>query len=283
MQLQQNLPTFTAAGIKVFAISYDPVEVLAKFAGEFGITYPLLYDQGSVVMKRYGILNTMIRPEETEYYGLPYPGTYAVGEDGRVTEKSFFRYYRVRPSAQSMLKDMFDVDFDAGGDPHVEAAGEGVQVSAVLASDALLFMQRDPLYVRLALDPGLHIYRGPVPEGFVATEVTVTGPDGLVVDAPVTPEGHPFRVQGIPHDFEVLDGNVEIEVPISWTQPDNAPDAATHVPLEITVRYQACDEQQCFIPRTVAMHLDVPVGRLFRAMPAWAPPPPPPSGDPPKG
>lgn len=272
MQLQQNLDTFTAAGIKVFAISYDPVEVLAKFAGEFGITFPLLADEGSKVIRQYGIFNTMIRPEETEHYGLPYPGTYAVGEDGRVTEKSFFRYYRVRPSAQSMLKDMFDVEFDTGGDPYVEAAGEGAQVSAVLASDGLVFMQRDPLYVRIALDPGLHIYRAPVPDGFVATEVTVTGPEQLVVDTPVYPEGHPFRVAGIPHDFEVLDGNVEIEVPIQWTQPDNAPDAATTVPLEITVRYQACDEQQCFIPRTVAMHLDVPVGRLYRATPPSPPP-----------
>ena len=273
MQLQQNLETFTAAGIKVFAISYDPVDVLAKFAEEFGITFPLLSDEGSAVMRQYGIMNTMVRPEETDYYGIPYPGTYAVGEDGRVTEKSFFRYYRVRPSAQSMLKDLFDVEFDTGGDPFVEAAGEGARVSAVLASDGLVFMQRDPLYVRIALNPGLHIYRAPVPDGFIATEVTVTGPDLLVVEQPVYPEGHPFRVADIPHEFEVLDGSVEIEVPIQWTQPDNAPDAATIVPLEITVRYQACDAQQCFIPRTVSLHLDVPVGRLYRATPPSTPPP----------
>lgn len=273
MQLQQNLQAFTEAGIKVFAISYDPVDVLAKFAEEFGITYPLLYDQGSVVMKRFGILNTMIREDE-DYYGIPYPGAYAVGPDGRVTEKSFFRYYRVRPSAQSVLKDLFDVDFDTGGDPYVEAAGEGAKVSAVLAAEGLVFMQRDPLYVRIDLDPGLHIYRAPVPEGFIPTEVTVSGPEGLVVDEAVYPDAHPFRVAGIPHEFQVMDGHVEIEVPLQWTLPDNTPDAATQVPLEITVRYQACDDQQCFIPRTVQMHLDVPVGKLYRA----APPTPPPAG-----
>ncbi|MGE3855334.1 MAG: protein-disulfide reductase DsbD domain-containing protein [Dehalococcoidia bacterium] len=195
-----------------------------------------------------------------------------MGEDGLVTEKSFFRYYRVRPSAQSVLKDLFDVDFDTGGDPFVEAAGEGARVSAVLAAEGLVFMQRDPLYVRLALDPGLHIYRGPVPEGFIATEVTVTGPEGLEVDAPVFPDAHPFRVAGIPHEFQVMEGNVEIEVPISWTKPDNTPDAAKVVPVDITVRYQACDEQQCFIPRTVELHMDLPVGTLYRARPA-APPP----------
>ena len=273
MQLQQNLEAFTQAGIRVFAVSYDSVEVLAKFAREFGITYPLLSDEQSEVIRRFGILNTLIRPDETEYYGLPYPGAYAVGEDGLVTEKSFFRYYRVRPSAQSVLKDMFDIEFDAGGDPHVEAAGDGARISAVLSSDGLVFMQQVPLYVRIELDAGLHVYRAPVPEGFVATEVTVTGPSDLVVEPAVFPDAHPFRVVGIPHEFQVMDGAIEIEVPVQWIQADNAPDAATVVPLEITVRYQACDETQCFIPRTVVMHLDAPVGRLYRAMPPGAPPP----------
>ncbi len=269
MQLQQNLEAFTQAGIKVFAISYDPVDVLSKFAEEFGITYPLLYDQGSVVMERYGILNKMIRPDE-DFYGIPYPGAYAAGNDGRVTEKSFFRYYRVRPSAQSVLKDMFEVDFDTGGDPYVEAAGEGAKVSAVLSSDGLVFMQRDPLYIRIELDPGLHIYRAPVPDGFIPTEVTVTGPVGLEVDEAIYPDTHPFRVEGIPHEFQVMDGAIEIEVPLSWTLNEGET-----VPLDITVRYQACDDHQCFVPRTVEMHLDVPVGRLYRATPANPPPPPP--------
>jgi peroxiredoxin len=39
------------------AISYDPVEVLAAFASQHTITYPLLSDVGSVVIKRFGILN----------------------------------------------------------------------------------------------------------------------------------------------------------------------------------------------------------------------------------
>ena len=262
MQLQQNIEAFTKAGIRVFAISYDPVEVLARFATEFGITFPLLSDAGSAVIRRLGILNTLIRPDEQEHYGIPYPGVYAVGEDGVITEKSFYRYYRVRPSAQSVLKDLFDVDFDSGGDPHVEAAGEGAKISVVLAADGLVFMQRDPLYVRIALEPGLHIYRAPVPEGFIATSVTVTGPEGLTVEPALFPAARPFRVAGIPHEFQAMDGTVEIEVPISWTRNEG-----DSVPLDIVVRYQACDERQCFLPRTVEMHLDAPVGRLYRPTP----------------
>ena len=42
------------------AISYDPVETLAAFSRQRGITFPLLSDAGSETIKRYGILNTVV-------------------------------------------------------------------------------------------------------------------------------------------------------------------------------------------------------------------------------
>ena len=42
------------------AISYDPVETLAAFSRQRGITFPLLSDSGSQTIKRYGILNTVV-------------------------------------------------------------------------------------------------------------------------------------------------------------------------------------------------------------------------------
>ena len=72
MELQRHLQEFEAAGIAVFSVSYDSVEVLAGFAEEHGIRFPLLSDEGSSVIKRFGILNTLIRPEE-DFYGIPSP------------------------------------------------------------------------------------------------------------------------------------------------------------------------------------------------------------------
>ena len=260
MQLQQHLDAFTAAGIRVFAVSYDPVEVLRAFAEEFGITYPLLSDDDSAVIKRYGILNTLIRPDES-VYGIPYPGYYATDGDGVIAEKRFYRYYRVRPSTQSVLTEVFGLSLDAidAGDPRAEAAGEGVRVSAVLAADGLIFMQRVPLYVTLDLDAGRHVYRAPVPEGFIATEVTVRGPDALAVEPAVYPSTRPFAVEGVREPFAVMDGPVRIAVPVMLTSED-----LDVIPVDVTVRYQACDEHQCFIPQTVALHLDIPRGVLRR-------------------
>lgn len=267
MQLQQNLASFEAAGIALFAISYDSVDALARFAEEFDVTFPLLSDEGSAVIREFGILNTLIRPEETEYYGLPYPGQYAVYEDGVVTEKQFHRYYRHRPTAQSVLKDTFDVAFDTGGDPQAEAQGPEGRISAVLSADALYFMQRAPLYVTLDLGPGLHVYRGPVPEGFVATEVSIDAPEDVQVEPAIYPEAHSFRVQDIPHEFQVMDGRVDIEVPLMVTVSETEATEPT-IHLDVTVRYQACDEQQCFIPRTETLSLDIPRGVLLRRRPS---------------
>ena len=62
MELRDALPRFREAGVKLYAISYDDVEALATFADAYGIGYPLLSDVDSAVIRRYGILNTVLSP-----------------------------------------------------------------------------------------------------------------------------------------------------------------------------------------------------------------------------
>ena len=95
----------------MYGISYDPVPVLKKFGEEQDISYHLLSDFDSAVIKKFGILNTLIQPEDSErhpstqrtFYGVPFPGVYVVDEEGVVTEKFFYRHYGTRASAGSIL------------------------------------------------------------------------------------------------------------------------------------------------------------------------------------
>jgi peroxiredoxin len=64
VELQRVLPELETAGYCMYAISYDTREQLRNFADQHGIRYPLLSDVGSVVIKQYGILNTLISPDE---------------------------------------------------------------------------------------------------------------------------------------------------------------------------------------------------------------------------
>ncbi len=59
-ELETRVADLKKNGLGVAAVSYDPVSVLADFTTRRQITFPLLSDSGSVLIKRYGILNTTV-------------------------------------------------------------------------------------------------------------------------------------------------------------------------------------------------------------------------------
>ncbi len=250
---------FEAMEIRVFSIFSEPVETLARFAQEFGITYPLLSDEGSRVIREFGILNTLIQPEEA-IYGIPYPGSYLVDENGRVIEKYFHREYQIRETAPTILQSGFHVPVDLTRFLGTGSQLPGAQVSVSLAARELRFMQRADLYVHLQLAEGLHVYGQPVPDGYYATEVKVHGPEGLRIGKPGYPPTRPLRVAGLPEEFHIFEGDLDIVVPLVWAAREGE-----SVPIDIEVRYQACSDVECFLPETVRLHLDVPIGRLNSA------------------
>ena len=199
-----------------------------------------------------------MRPDEP-VYGIPFPGSYLVGEDGRVTEKVFRREYQIRATGATVLRSGFGADVEQGGSLTAESAAGGATVSATLTARELKLMQQLDLYVRIDLDEGLHAYGQPVPEGYLATEVTVTGPEGLRVGEPQYPPTKPFRVEALNEEFQVFEGRVEIVVPLV-----SAVREGEHVSIDVEVRYQACDDRECFLPQTERLHLEAPLGALNR-------------------
>ena len=258
MQLQQHLPEFEAAGISLFAISYDDVDQQRKFADEFDISFPLLADPEHRVIEATGILNTLVEPDDS-VYGIPFPGTYVVGTDGRVEEKLFFQHYRTRPSASTVLREGFGLDFEVENHPHADVEGEGVRIEATLGGESMVFMETTMLYVDITLDEGLHVYGQPIPEGYIATEVTVDAPEGIVIGEPRYPATEPFHVEGIDEEFQAFDRDTRIRVMVQRVEAE-----LEAIPLDITVRYQACNDRECFLPQTRQLHLDVPLGTLNR-------------------
>jgi peroxiredoxin len=101
VQLQADLKKFEAAGVQVAAVSYDSVEVLAKFARNRKITFPLLSDPGSKTITAYGLLNKEAKGRTA---GIPYPGTFLIDREGVVRAKLFRDGYRARHSADELVK-----------------------------------------------------------------------------------------------------------------------------------------------------------------------------------
>ena len=259
MQLQKNLDQFEKAGISVFAISYDKESAQKRFADEFGITFPLLADPDHKAIEATGILNTLVRPEEEAIYGVPFPGSYMIGADGKVEEKIFFQHYRVRPSAATVLRGGFGLDFEVRDNPRAEASAEGVHIAATLGGESMVFSESSNLYVDIALADGLHLYGNPVPEGYHATEVTVTGPDKLKVGEVQYPETAPFTVSGVDGEFQVFEDAVRIAVPIESYMAEG-----DSFEVEVTVNWQACTDAVCYMPQTTQLQLEVPISPLNR-------------------
>lgn len=85
---------FNTVNLQIVGISYDSVDTLKQFANQKSITFPLLSDEGSAV----------IRELKLEFKkGLPHPGTIIVDGQGQVRGKIFKEGHEKRHNTQELL------------------------------------------------------------------------------------------------------------------------------------------------------------------------------------
>ena len=244
--------------IAVFAVSYDQVGTLSEFATDQGVTYPLLADVGSVQIERLGLLNDTIEAEraawgremDDRHRRLPYPGTFLLDPDGVVIEKKFERSHRLRQSGSLLIEDLMGEEL-APAITSTDAA-PGVQAAAWLVEDTFFPGQRLYAHVRLDIDRGLHLYVPPLGEGYVPLRVTIEDLPELTAEETELPPGRPFDIAGLPDQFSVVEGTVDIRVPFYFSD-ERDEDAE----LTIKVGYQACDESACFAPEELRLKLPI--------------------------
>lgn len=264
MELQHTLPDFEGSRIALFAISYDPVAVLAKFAETQGIHYPLLSDEGSHTIRRLGLFNEHVYehhaaygiPKRDMFWGVPYPGAFLLDEEGRVLQKRFQQSYRERETGVAILEHGFGAKSSLPK-AEVQTQDEEVTVRAALESDTYRWFQRLWLTIELSLAPGLHVYGQPIPNGYIPLSVNVAPIDGLEVGAPEFPTPHPYRIEGLDEEFVVYERNVGISLPLTFTKEGE--DQTLH----LTVRYQACSDEGCFPPQAVPLQIPVKAADLI--------------------
>lgn len=79
VELQSGIEKTAAAKIQVVAVSYDAVETLDKFAKKQEVSFRLLSDSDSKVIKAFGILNEKARGKQA---GIPHPCTFLIDRSG---------------------------------------------------------------------------------------------------------------------------------------------------------------------------------------------------------
>ena len=78
VELEQSRTMLEKNGVHIAAISFDSQEILAAFAREYSIRFPLLSDKGSVVIRKFGIFNQNVAPDLKRNYWIPHPVEYLV-------------------------------------------------------------------------------------------------------------------------------------------------------------------------------------------------------------
>ncbi len=216
------------------------------------------------MIRAYGILNDRLGPDDALLYGIPYPGAFVTDEAGVVVAKFFHDTYKKRDSPENLIDAALGRIELAGDAPRVASTDPEVRITAAVHGGKGTIRQGilRKLVVRFDLGPGLHLYGTPVPDGMVPTTLEVSGPEGLVFEAPRYPPTKPLSLPGLDVALPVWEGRFDVVVPFyadgrlaSETRPLDR-DRAT---LEIKIRYQACDDAQCLLPKTEHLSLEVPL------------------------
>ena len=86
-------------------MSYDPVPVHADFAAREKIAYTLLSDQGSAIIRAFGLLNERFAPS-SRLYGIAHPAIFVIDPKGVITHRFSTREYQVRPEIDAVLTEL---------------------------------------------------------------------------------------------------------------------------------------------------------------------------------
>ena len=254
MELQQNLNEIQKRGLAVAAISYDSTAILKDFADRKHISYSLLSDPGSKIIKAFGLLNETIPPGP--FYGVPYPGTYILDRDRRVVAKYFEDDYTQRFTASDILVKQFGA---TAGAAHSTAEGKHLRIAASAGTGVVHIGQRLVLVLDISVPHGVHVY-APGVQGYIPIDLSIPESKSFTIHPAAYPPSKTMRLAAIDETVPVYTDDFRIlrEITISKTaQPGD-------LPVEGSLRYQACDEKECFVPETVPLKWTLRVEALDR-------------------
>ena len=261
--MQENIDVLREAGIKLYAISYDEHAAQAEYAERQNVSFTLLSDPDSRVIREYGVLNTEISEEETLFRGIPFPGTFLIDESGKISDKLFGRHLATRDTAEAIVdRSLGRVQLGAKDPITRSREDDDIEVSAFLrgGGGTMRIGPRRRLVVRFSLPPGIHLYDAPVPDGLVPTSVSLDLPQGIREEMTRKPKTKPLSLPGLASDLAVWEGEVDFEVTIFANSAlGRGEPELEEVHFGIEVQYQACDDEQCYLPKTRRLSLTVPV------------------------
>lgn len=264
MELQSRYADVTKQGLGLVAISYDNPDTLKQFANSRKITFPMISDSGSTIIRRFGLLNETVDPKSTTY-GIPHPGTFVIDRRGVVVSRFFEDAYQERYTTATILKTLGA----AVGGGSLQASTPHLTLTASISDTTAAPGERLSISVAVTPRRGMHLY-APGKHTYRVTQVTLNPQPWLRV--------HPARYPASEiYHFKPLDERVEVFMkPFAITQDvtllatpaaQKLLSAMTKVTVTGALEYQACDDKVCYNPARVPIQFDVALKVLDRRPP----------------
>lgn len=258
--MEQQTKEFSSRGIKIAAVTYDSPAVLQNFAARRRISYPLLSDEGSAVIRAFGILNEKI-PKDNPVYGVPLPVTYLLDKRGRVKSRYFEEDYRERYTAGNILVREFGTP-GTGGGSEIRAKHLTIRTSA--SNNAIHAGSRVALMLDITLPLKMHVY-APGVQGYIPINWSMKDSAGWKALEPEYPKSTVLELPAIGEKVPVFAGAIRLTLELKVGQSaalKKITDAGGSVAVEGTFRYQACDDKVCYVPEAVPLKWTFPVTPL---------------------
>jgi len=257
------MAAYEAAGVKLYALSYDEPDAIADYASASGVNFTMLSDPDSEVIRAFGILNMLIPPDDHPYYGIPFPGAYAIDAEGVIVAKFFEHNFAVRPGPEQMLAAALGQTFE------VEAAAgpvEEVRVEVSFEGDLLPSGVTREIVAKFQVPDGQHLYGPPTPDGLVAASIEVGETPGILTYTLLSPPTSPLTLAGTGQTLQAYDGNVALRLPVAQnSRATEKVDGKRYVTVKGRVRWQSCDDEKCGLPQSAPFSF-----RLETAFPVLA-------------
>lgn len=261
MELQERAGELAKRGLTLVAISYDAPTTLKTFADARGITFPLISDQGSAIIRRYGLLNETVDPKGRAY-GVPWPGTFILDRQGRVQSRHFEAAYQERSTTASLLVRQGG----SGLGPAQISETQHLRLTAAASDARVAPGSRVSLIFDITPGRGMHVY-APGKHTYQVVRIEIDQQPWLRV--------HPVSYPASEiYDFKPLNERVEVYMqPFRLVQdvtvlatPEVQKQLAGHKTLTLSGRlhYQACDDKLCYAPSTIPVSWTFEVKNLER-------------------
>ena len=113
--------------------------------------------------------------------------------------------------------------------------------------------ERIGLRVRIQLTPGVHVYGRPLAEGYVPVTLAVDAPETVTVEPVAYPAPQPSRFDWLAEDLPTDEGMVTLTTALILTEQRE------DVTIGATLHFQACTNDECFIPQRFTFALPLRV------------------------